>query len=263
MNPTVPPGSWPSPISADLAVTAGRTLEAVAFAGRQVWWSEGRPAEAGRICVCTTDPSGLVRDLLPAPWNAEHGCTSTAAPRGFPCRPTRARVRPGLRQHVGPTAVPADTRGAPVPLTPEPTIAAGLRYADLQLDERRGAADRRPGEPSRRRHVRHRGSHRSWPFRSTAARTQDPSAVVDLLAGRTGRATSWPAPRLSPAGDALVWISWNHPDMPWDSTTAQLAEMDRSGKLGDIVHLAGGPGVSVVGARIPAGWVHPADQRRK
>src|ERR1700712_5914344 len=70
MDSTVPPGSWRSPISADLAVTAGRTLEAVAFAGPQVWWSEGRPAEAGRVCVCTTDSSGQVQDLLPTPWNA-------------------------------------------------------------------------------------------------------------------------------------------------------------------------------------------------
>ena len=35
------------------------------------------------------------------------------------------------------------------------------------------------------------------------------------------------APRLSPDGSRLAWITWDHPDMPWDSTELWLAEVDR------------------------------------
>ncbi len=48
---TSAPGFWPSPITAEQAVTSGRSLEAVAFAGDQLWWSEGRPGEGGRVVV--------------------------------------------------------------------------------------------------------------------------------------------------------------------------------------------------------------------
>src|SRR3954452_25287317 len=86
---STPPGSWPSPITAEQAVSAGRSLEAVAFAGEQIWWSEGRAAEGGRVTVCTTDRNGAAVDLLPAPWNArtrvhEYGGTAWIPVRDAP-----------------------------------------------------------------------------------------------------------------------------------------------------------------------------------
>lgn len=242
------PGSWPSPLTAARAVAAGRALEAVALAGDQVWWSEGRPAEGGRIVVCraTDEPAagGAVEDLLPAPWNArtrvhEYGGTSFLPVPGQDgdvdlvfaefTDQRLYRLRPG---------------GEPVPLTPEPERPAGLRYADLHLDSRRA------------RLLAVREVHRGDGTHGTVDRTlvaipldgsgaSDPVAVVDLLAGLP-RADFLAAPRVSPSGDRLVWISWNHPDMPWDSTAVQLAELDRAGAVGQVSQIAGGPGISAV-----------------
>ena len=39
------------------------------------------------------------------------------------------------------------------------------------------------------------------------------------------------APRLSPDGRQLAWLSWNHPNMPWDGTTLWLAGIAADGVL--------------------------------
>ena len=69
------------------------------------------------------------------------------------------------------------------------------------------------------------------------------------------------SPRLSPDGSQLAWISWNHPDMPWDSTVLSLAAFSASpGQppgLSDEREIAGGPDVSVTQPRFsPSGELH-------
>ena len=242
---TTAPGSWPSPITAEQAVSAGRTLEAVAFAGEQVWWSEGRPAEGGRVTVCATGPDGAVVDLLPAPWNArtrvhEYGGTSWLP---VPAGPAHDLVFVHF----------ADQRlyrlvagGDPQPLTPEPGQPAGLRYADLQLDQRRD------------RVLAVRETHRGDGTYGTVDRTivaipldgsaaNDPTVLVDLLADQP-RSDFLASPRLSANGDALVWVGWDHPDMPWDSTVVRYARLTRDGLPTEVKKIAGGRGVSVVDA---------------
>lgn len=246
---TTPPGSWPSPISAEQAVSAGRSLEAVAFAGEQVWWSEGRAAEGGRVtvCVCTNGPAGAVVDLLPAPWNArtrvhEYGGTAWLP---VPAAHGGTDQHDLVFAHFPDQRLYRSTPGQdPQPLTPAPDRPAGLRYADLQLDQRRD------------RVLAVRESHRGDGTFGTVDRTivaipldgsaaDDPAAVIDLLAGQP-RQDFLAGPRLSAAGDALVWISWNHPDMPWDATVAHFARLSRDGLPTDVKRIAGGSGVSVV-----------------
>jgi dienelactone hydrolase len=52
-------------------------------------------------------------------------------------------------------------------------------------------------------------------------------------------------PRLSPDGTALLWLSWNHPSMPWDGTELWVAPVDASGALGTPERVAGGPNESI------------------
>ena len=54
------------------------------------------------------------------------------------------------------------------------------------------------------------------------------------------------SPRLSPDGSYLAWISWNHPDMPWDSTELWMAAISADGTLGEPQQIAGGVNESVV-----------------
>ena len=95
-----------------------------------MWWAEARPAEGGRTVVVRRDAAGAVSDVLPAGWNArtrvhEYGGTAwLPLPGGGLAFANWAdqrvyRLDPGSAE--------------PVPLTPEPAEAAGLRYADPVL----------------------------------------------------------------------------------------------------------------------------------
>src|SRR4029077_12922510 len=81
------------------------------------------------------------------------------------------------------------------------------------------------------------------------------------------------APRVSPDGGRLCWLTWNHPDLPWDGTELWVAELDAAGHpgapgrgspgpagpapRGEPVRAAGGPRESVlVPAWSPGGVLH-------
>ena len=35
------------------------------------------------------------------------------------------------------------------------------------------------------------------------------------------------SPRLSPDGTSLLWLAWDHPNMPWNGTTLYMAQIRR------------------------------------
>jgi dipeptidyl aminopeptidase/acylaminoacyl peptidase len=52
-------------------------------------------------------------------------------------------------------------------------------------------------------------------------------------------------PRVSPDGTRLAWLSWRHPQMPWDGTELWVADVDSRGALRAATHVAGGPSESI------------------
>jgi dipeptidyl aminopeptidase/acylaminoacyl peptidase len=219
MPQTAPYGSWKSPLSAERAVAAGIGLGDVSFDGDCPLWQESRPAEKGRNVVIQRAVDGTLQELTPAPWNArtrvhEYGGRAYLMDRGVLFFSHFAdqrlyRVDPGQ---------------APRPITPE---ATALRYADLCPDARRGLlwAVRED----------HRGDGEA---RNTLVALQadgDEQGGHIVAAGQDFYA----APRLSPDGSQLAWLSWNHPDMPWDGCELWLAEVDAAGRLHDARRLAG------------------------
>jgi dipeptidyl aminopeptidase/acylaminoacyl peptidase len=53
------------------------------------------------------------------------------------------------------------------------------------------------------------------------------------------------SPRLSPDGARLAWLSWRHPQMPWDGTELWVADVTSSGALANAACVAGGPSESI------------------
>jgi dipeptidyl aminopeptidase/acylaminoacyl peptidase len=53
------------------------------------------------------------------------------------------------------------------------------------------------------------------------------------------------SPRLSADGSRLAWLSWNHPNMPWDGTELWVGEIDEDGSLSHVQQVAGGTDESI------------------
>src|SRR6185295_2882256 len=57
------------------------------------------------------------------------------------------------------------------------------------------------------------------------------------------------APRVSPEGRRLAWLTWSHPRMPWEGTELWIAAIADDGSLVHARRAAGGPGESIAEPR--------------
>jgi dipeptidyl aminopeptidase/acylaminoacyl peptidase len=121
---------------------------------------------------------------------------------------------------------------------PEPVTAEGaLRYADGVIDDTRGCM------------ICVREDHK-----------EDGEAVntivsIDLAGGEqpvlvSGRVLVsgndfYSTPRLSPDAKRLAWLTWNHPNMPWDGTELWVADVQPDGTLVNARQVAGGVDESI------------------
>lgn len=230
-----PYGSWASPISTDLVLTGSVFLSQPLIDGDAIYWIEGRAQEAGRNVIVRWTAAAGPEDVTPASFNArtrvhEYGGGDYTVSAGVVYFANFADQRL-YRQRPG---------EPPEPLTPE----AALRYADMQLDARRG------------RLLCVREDHRE------AGREAVNTLVAVPLGG--GEQTVlvegnnfYSTPRLSPDGGQLAWLTWNHPNMPWDGTELWLADVAGDGSLRNQRLVAGGVRESIYQPEwSPAGVLH-------
>ncbi len=225
-NATIAPyGSWKSPISSDLIVADTISLGQVEIDGGDVYWVEGRPSEGGRYVAVKRTAEGQIEDVTPSTYNArtrvhEYGGGAFAVANGsvFFSNYTDQRlyrVDPGSEPH---------------PITPE----VALRYADGRVDTARNLL-----------------------FCVREDHTVEGREAVNTLAyvrldGDEGGGTViasgndfYSTPRLSPDGNRLAWLTWNHPNMPWDGTELWIADLSGDGSLSNKQQVAGGPDESI------------------
>jgi dipeptidyl aminopeptidase/acylaminoacyl peptidase len=241
MSATVAPhGSWSSPITAELVVAGAVSLGEVWVEGTVTWWSELRPQEGGRVQLVRLEDGGSPVDVLPEGYSAR----------------TRVHEYGGgawwVRDGVVVFANWADQRlyrlepgGRPLPLTPEPAEAHALRYADGRF-----TPDGAWIVCVREHHERGREARNeivAVPARDAAAPGGDEhGGGVAVLAGGRDFVSS---PRVSRDGRQLAWLTWDHPNMPWDGTELWIARLlERDGRLeADEAHrVAGGADESLV-----------------
>ena len=224
-NRIAPYGSWKSPITSDLIVGGSIGLSQPLMDGADLYWIEMRPTEGGRSVIVKRDALGMVTDVNPQPFNArtrvhEYGGGDYAVRDGAVYFANFSDQR--LYASIG---------GA----TPEPiTPIADMRYADAVIDKARG------------RLLCVREDH-------TVAGREPVNTLASLsLAGdaTTGEVLAsgndfYSSPRLSPDGSKLAWLTWNHPNMPWDGTELWMGAFAENGLLASSELVAGGNDESI------------------
>src|SRR6266480_3253633 len=77
--------------------------------------------------------------------------------------------------------------------------------------------------------------------RADARSSFDGGAAQVLVSGND----FYSSPRISPDGSSLAWLTWNHPNMPWDGCELWTGEIAVDGAIANQQLVAGGPRESI------------------
>lgn len=218
-------GSWKSPITAELIVGGSVGLSQPTLDGDEIYWIEMRPSEGGRNVIVRRLASGETVDVTPPPFNArtrvhEYGggdyLVSNRTVYFSNFSDQRLYVQTGNEP--------------PFPITP----AGDMRYASPVLDA------------TRKRLICVREDHTD-PKREAintivAVNLDGSNGSGDILvSGKDFFGTA----KVSLDGKRLAWITWNHPNMPWDGSELWTGEFSADGSLANSKCVTGGPRESI------------------
>ncbi|GAA6009210.1 hypothetical protein JCM10207_004308 [Rhodosporidiobolus poonsookiae] len=219
---TAPYGSWPSPVTPDLVLASTVQLAEpfVSPDGKAVAWLEGRAHEKGRNALVYARLDGAggeaeKEEVLPdLKWNA------------------RSRVH-----EYGGGAWAFDADGNVVFSSVEGAAYRVKRSGDGKWSE--------PEQITPSSDVLRFADFAPHPSRSDVVlavqedhTTDLPSAVVNSLVAISRSASGKPkltslvsgndfysAPRWSASGEHVAWVTWQHPDMPWEASELHVAHV--------------------------------------
>jgi dipeptidyl aminopeptidase/acylaminoacyl peptidase len=234
---TSPYGTWSSPVTLDRLVDAVVGLSYPMATPSHAYWTEGRPSEGGRqVLVRVPAGGGEPEDVIPPGFNAR----TAVHEYGGLCSVVHHDPAGGDTVYFSNFAdqrlyrvVPG---GSPVPITPEPPSPGAIRFAApvLTADGRHLLA------------VRERHDEPDVP--STVVNdvvviatdgSREPRTIV------SGR-DFYSFVTIAPGGNRVCWVSWDHPNMPWDGTELWEGELDVDGaSVREPRLVAGGPSESV------------------
>jgi dipeptidyl aminopeptidase/acylaminoacyl peptidase len=214
-----PYGTWPAPVSAQLVTRGAPSLNHVQSNGDLLFWVESRPWEAGRNVIMCRSAEGSLRDLLPAGFSHhsrvhEYGGMAYAVTENwlyFVNGPDQCIYRVDLKNNRD----------------PEPITAPGLRFADLVVDQQNQQLIAVCEE--------HREGREAENYLVAISLNAHQPDIRTLVSG----ADFYAYPNISPDGQKLCWIEWNHPHMPWDCTQLWQAKISEQG-LANRILVAGG-----------------------
>jgi dipeptidyl aminopeptidase/acylaminoacyl peptidase len=219
-----PYGAWKSPVTTDLIVVGTVRLGQIVLDGETVYWTEGRSTEGGRHVIVRWTAGGGGEDVTPAPFDVctrvhEYGGGDFTVKEGVITFANFADQRI-YQQQPG---------SEPEAVTPEEK----LRFADGEF-----IPDSAPQPMARficvREDHRAEGQEPANTIVSLALDGEDAGRV--LVSGNDFYAS----PRISPDGKHLAWLTWNHPNMPWDGTELWVGELTADGGLTNQQLVAGG-----------------------
>ncbi|MGB0909904.1 MAG: prolyl oligopeptidase family serine peptidase [Nitrospirales bacterium] len=239
---TAPFGSWKSPLTSDVIVSEAIKLGQLCVDGHNLYWIEGRPTEGGRNVIVRRAPNNLITNLTPPPVNVrtrvhEYGGGAYLVSDGVLYYSNFSDQRLYIHRQYD---------SDPIPLTPE----GPYRYADyikhstinrligIREDHSDSGSDTKPSNT----------------IVSISLDPQAPNTHGDIL--MEGH-DFYASPRISPTGQHLAWLAWNHPNMPWDGTELWVANIEADGSLSHSICVAGGEEESIFQPEwSPSGVLH-------
>jgi dipeptidyl aminopeptidase/acylaminoacyl peptidase len=243
MPTTAPYGSWKSPISTDLITQKIVGLAWPSFDGDDIYWTETRPTEGGRTVIVRRTPDGKVTDVTPRDFNARTRVHEYGG-KPYLCDHRTIYFSNWNDQRV----YRQEPNAAPRPITPLPCW-----YADFCVDRKRNRMF-----CVREDHRGNRGAAKEGGAAVPPVATDcPPDEVVNTLValdlndnsdgGRVVLSGNdfYSTPRISPDGAKICWLTWNHPNLPWDGTELWVANIDNDGLLKDAQLVAGGKTESI------------------
>ena len=241
MRQIKPYGSWKSPITADLIVAGTITLSEITLVGEDIYWLEGRPSEGGRTVVVRRTPDGNIADITPPAFNArttvhEYGGGAYLVDRGAVYF-SNFKDQQLYKQDPG---------KAPQQIT----TAEKMRYADGVIDRRRNVIFCVRED--------HTSSDRDAVNTIVKVDPAGDSAGEVIVSGND----FYSSPRLSPDGNRIAWLTWNHPNMPWDGCELWVGRLGEGGRIINSELVAGGKSESIFQPQwSPAGVLHFVSDR--
>ncbi len=222
---TAPCGSWCSPLSAHDLAAAAISFGDIVLDGEDIYWNESRPSEDGRSVIVCQRANGEIHDMTPAAFSVrsrvhEYGGGAFTVGEGniyF----VNNQDQQVYKQEKG---QPAQARII--------TAKKNCRYADLQYDKKHKQLICIEEDHANEKEVMNR---------LVAISLSGDFKVSVLASGRDFYAS----PTLNPGCDQLAWLSWDHPDMPWESSKLWCAGLLENGSIGKPRLVAGGENVSV------------------
>lgn len=227
-------GWWPSPWSVSTVAAGKVSRGGLQYDGDSVYWSESRPELGGRQVVVRCRPGGQPADVSPEGVSVRSRVHEYGGGAATVAGATLFYVDQGDQRWYRATVDGTSTPTTPTALTPAAPAGTSLRYGDGRLS----------GSGRWLLSVEEKTSGGTTGHRVVAVAVGGSLSVVPLI--DDGDFVT--APRPSPDGRWLAWMTWDHPSMPWDSSEIRLARLDEtddSVRIRGGRRVAGGPGISV------------------
>lgn len=208
MKTVAPYGTWTSPISSEWLTMSQKRYGTIRLDGDSIFWDELRPSENGRTVVVQISSQGEKKDMTP------DGLSARSRVHEYGGAP--------FAVHEGKVYFVND-KDQRIYLNEEPLTEPGIRFADLQIYP---------------------------PYLIAVGEKEDENFLVCIhLPTKKWEKIAqgkdfYASPTFSPDGTQLAFLTWDHPQMPWDGTELMLADF-KEGKLSNIKKIAGGPAESI------------------
>ena len=205
-----PFGSWKSIITSDFVVKETVGLSEIRLDNGDIYWIEMRPEESGRNVLVKYNPKGSNIDITPSEYSVrsrvhEYGGGPVCIANGTTYFVNNKNQL--IYRQFGEN---------------DPELISQMqkmRYADLVFDKHRNNI------------VSVRESHnniQNEPLNEIIFIDLNNKLNEKVIV--TGN-DFYSNPRISPDGKNMAWLSWNHPNMPWDGNELWVADLDSEGFL--------------------------------